>query len=222
MVAVTVDREQVRRDAELALDRLSTMRRTPTTEFDVRALPEHILALLAELEQAERQERLAWEKYDAEVERRAQAKRERDAYRETLDNVNVERQRQEVRAIEAERERAEARSEEQAVRRILAEPTLNARTMRRNRDLEAQLAAVPALVEALRQDDVDARWIVGQKQRVPDKSINEVAKAIVERSSAALAAYEQAQEQRCDGSRNCPATVHIHGCFREQAQGETT
>ena len=59
---------------------------------------------------AEIDELIKW-RYEAarERQRAERAERERDGYLSRLDEVNVERQRQEVRAINAERERDEAR-----------------------------------------------------------------------------------------------------------------
>jgi hypothetical protein len=45
--------------------------------------------------------------------------------------------------------------------------------------------------ETLEAIERDARWIVGQIQRVPDRPINEVALAIVDRCVALAAAREE-------------------------------
>jgi hypothetical protein len=47
--------------------------------------------------------------------------------------------------------------------------------------------------ETLEAIERDARWIVGQIQRVPDRPINEVARTIVDRCVAALAVAPDAR-----------------------------
>jgi len=89
-------------------------------------------------------------------------------------------------------------------------------------ELEAELAACRAAVqprdEALGRIDTDARWIVGQWQRLQDEPVKQVALAIVEACALASSTVEAASEPQCVGCtavdpaspisrRDCP----LHG-----------
>jgi hypothetical protein len=54
-------------------------------------------------------------------------------------------------------------------------------------ELRSVAAERDAFREALRDNDRDARWIVGQWQRLRDEPVTDVALAIMDRCSAALA-----------------------------------
>ena len=164
---MSVDREQVRRDS-------STIESDVVT---VRGFLDYPTASGRDvyLNAVEALDRLALDAHRAE-----QAERERDGYLSRLDEVNVERQRQEVRAITAERERDEARAQLKGSRRIAQH---NA----------AQLVVVPALVEALRHIKQNAEAWHGPEPTEPQQGHHRALAVIATWCDDALARWEQAQ-----------------------------